>query len=287
MGIIEDIKDAEPVLEIPIKIKYKGKQKDGLDIYEYDNIDEYEKFGKKGNVFYCPICWKRFPDDEQKRIFSLRLSRYKYLITKYYELVNSDEVDIFDELRQLASQIEEKRKSADNKFYKHFCNQTKKALYIKLYMPPYPKLEGDQLGDYRYHYNFWRKNESVIEQLLKERREEVKRIDKELELQRKRYKEEMKKKREEERRRREEAAEEPYQQEYCNGFRLCGRVQVVDYYPDIRVQIVDYHPDIRVKKVEYTPERIGEWYFVDYSPDFKIEYVDYHPDLKIKFVDIL
>ena len=61
-------------------------------------------------------------------------------------------------------------------------------------MPPYPKLEGDQLGDYRYHYNFWRKNESVIEQLLKERREEVKRIDKELELQRIRYKEEMKKK---------------------------------------------------------------------------------------------
>ena len=69
------------------------------------------------------------------------------------------------------------------------------------------------------------------------------------------------------------------------GKKLYGKVQIVDYFPDIKVQIVDYFPDLKVQKVEYFPTTCGKWQFVDYFPDLKIQFVDYFPDLKIQFVD--
>ncbi len=69
------------------------------------------------------------------------------------------------------------------------------------------------------------------------------------------------------------------------GKKLYGKVQVVDYFPDIRVQIVDYFPDLKVQSVDYFPTSCGKWQFVDYFPDIKIQFVDYFPDVKIQYVD--
>ena len=72
---------------------------------------------------------------------------------------------------------------------------------------------------------------------------------------------------------------------YFKGIKLCGKVQVVEHFPDFKVQIVDHFPDLKVQKVSHFPDEIGKWEFVEHFPDFKIEYVDHFPDFKIQFVD--
>ena len=71
------------------------------------------------------------------------------------------------------------------------------------------------------------------------------------------------------------------------GKRLYGKVQIVDFLPDIKVQIVDFLPDLKVQKVDFLPTSCGKWQFVDFLPDLKIQFVDFLPDLKIQFVDFL
>lgn len=61
---------------------------------------------------------------------------------------------------------------------------------------------------------------------------------------------------------------------YCNGIRLCGKVKIVDSFPDLCV-----------KKVNSFPDRVGEWQFVSYGEDFTVQFVDSFPDLKIQYVD--
>ena len=70
-----------------------------------------------------------------------------------------------------------------------------------------------------------------------------------------------------------------------NGFKLYGKVQVVDAFPDIKVQVVDAFPDLKVQKVDAFPDECGKWQFVEAFPDFKIQFVDAFPDIKIQFVD--
>ena len=72
---------------------------------------------------------------------------------------------------------------------------------------------------------------------------------------------------------------------YFKGKKLCGKVMVVDIYPDFKVQVVNYLPDLRVEKVNHFTDTIGQWQFVDRFPDFTIQYVDSFPDFKIQFVD--
>lgn len=36
----------------------------------------------------------------------------------------------------------------------------------------------------------------------------------------------------------------------CKGIRLCGKVKVVNSFPDLKVQVVDRFPDLKVKKVQ-------------------------------------
>jgi len=71
---------------------------------------------------------------------------------------------------------------------------------------------------------------------------------------------------------------------YYNGIKLCGKVKVVDSFPDIRVKIVNSFPDLRVKIVEHFANDIGEWQFVDSFPDFKIKFVDSFEDIRIQYV---
>lgn len=72
---------------------------------------------------------------------------------------------------------------------------------------------------------------------------------------------------------------------YFKGIKLCGRVKVVDSFPDIKVQIVNSFPDLKVQVVESFPDKIGKWQFVDSFPDFTIKFVNSFPDIKIKYVN--
>ena len=72
---------------------------------------------------------------------------------------------------------------------------------------------------------------------------------------------------------------------YFNGIKLCGRVKVVENFPDLRVQVVGSFPDLRVKKVSHFPDAIGEWQFVEHGEDFTVQFVDHFPDLTIEYVD--
>jgi hypothetical protein len=69
------------------------------------------------------------------------------------------------------------------------------------------------------------------------------------------------------------------------GFKLYGKVQIVNSFPDIKVQIVSSFPDLKVQRVNSFPDRCGKWQFVNSFPDFKIQYVNSFPDIKVKFVD--
>jgi hypothetical protein len=71
----------------------------------------------------------------------------------------------------------------------------------------------------------------------------------------------------------------------CNGFKLYGKVQFVDAFPDLKVQVVDAFPDLKVKVVDAFPDECGEWEVVDAFPDIKIQIVDAFPDIKIQYVD--
>ena len=72
---------------------------------------------------------------------------------------------------------------------------------------------------------------------------------------------------------------------YFKGKKLCGRVQVVESFPDFQVEEVNSFPDLKVQKVSIFPNEIGQWEFVDSFPDFTIKYVNSFPDFTIQFVD--
>ena len=72
---------------------------------------------------------------------------------------------------------------------------------------------------------------------------------------------------------------------YYNGIKLCGKVKIVESFPDIKVQVVEHFPDLKVQVVEYFPDNIGKWQFVESFPDFTIQFVTSFPDIKIKFVN--
>ena len=69
------------------------------------------------------------------------------------------------------------------------------------------------------------------------------------------------------------------------GFKLYGKVKVVESFPDIKVQIVESFPDLKVKQVTSFPDQCGEWQFVESFPDIKVQFVTSFPDIKIKYVE--
>jgi hypothetical protein len=68
------------------------------------------------------------------------------------------------------------------------------------------------------------------------------------------------------------------------GFKLHGKVKIVDAFPDLKVQIVKVFPDLRVEQVKVFPSKCGQWQMVEVFPDLKIQIVDAFPDLKIEYV---
>jgi hypothetical protein len=71
------------------------------------------------------------------------------------------------------------------------------------------------------------------------------------------------------------------------GKKLYGKIQIVDFLPDIKVQVVDFLPDLKVQVVDFLPTSCGKWEFVDFLPDLKVQFVDFLPDIKIQYVDFL
>lgn len=71
---------------------------------------------------------------------------------------------------------------------------------------------------------------------------------------------------------------------HCKGYRLYGRIQIVDSFSDIKVQIVNSFPDLKVKVVDSSPNKCGEWKIVTEFPDLKVQFVNSFPDIKIQYV---
>jgi hypothetical protein len=69
------------------------------------------------------------------------------------------------------------------------------------------------------------------------------------------------------------------------GFKLYGKIKIVENFPDIKVQIVENFSDLKVKIVDNFPDKCGRWQFVDNFPDIKVKFVDNFPDIKVKFVE--
>ena len=68
-------------------------------------------------------------------------------------------------------------------------------------------------------------------------------------------------------------------------FKMYGKIQIVDSFPDVKVQIVDSFPDVKVKIVDSYPDSCGKVQIVDSFPDVKVKIVDSFPDVKVKLVD--
>jgi len=69
------------------------------------------------------------------------------------------------------------------------------------------------------------------------------------------------------------------------GYKLYGKIQFVDSFPDIKVQVVDSFADLEVKIVDSFADQCGEWQIVDSFPDVKVQIVNSFGDIKIKFVE--
>jgi len=69
-----------------------------------------------------------------------------------------------------------------------------------------------------------------------------------------------------------------------NGYKLYGRVQIVDSFPDLKVQIVASFPDLKVRIVDYQSTSCGEWKMVNEFPDLKVQFVNSFPGIKIQYV---
>jgi len=69
------------------------------------------------------------------------------------------------------------------------------------------------------------------------------------------------------------------------GFKLYGKIKVVEAFPDLKVQVVEAFPDLKVRVVEAFPDSCGKWKMVEAFPDLKIQFVNAFPDVKIKYVN--
>ncbi len=69
------------------------------------------------------------------------------------------------------------------------------------------------------------------------------------------------------------------------GFKLFGKVQIVEHFPDLKIQVVEHFPDLKVQKVDHFPNACGQWQIVEHFPDLKVQIVEHFPDLKIQWVD--
>lgn len=232
--------------------------KDGLDVYCFQSFDQ---IFFESNKFVCPLCNNKLPENEVKNIKSLKrndVDSFKFVCQyKAGETIS----DYKDKLKDYENMINGEENFLKTLYYKHKCIKTNQEIYLWLYTGngfTFRKyIEKDHninlnLRDIKYKIN---KNEKKTRNANYNNYNNYDdgKITKE---------------------------------GYFRGKKLCGKVQVVDAFPDFKVQVVDSFPDLKVQKVDCFPDEIGKWQFVDVFPDFKIQYVDAFPDFKIQFVDV-
>ena len=71
-----------------------------------------------------------------------------------------------------------------------------------------------------------------------------------------------------------------------NGFKLYGRVEFVDAFPDLRIEYVTVFSDIDVEFVSAFADSCGKWEEVDSFPDLKVQVVTSFADLKVRKVTV-
>lgn len=89
------------------KFVFKGETKDGLHVYVHTN-DKYRLYYEAEGI-YCPLCNQPIEPLEFEKMKKLQLPNYKASIRKYLQLIGSNQYDIFEELEELAEQIEKER----------------------------------------------------------------------------------------------------------------------------------------------------------------------------------
>lgn len=68
-------------------------------------------------------------------------------------------------------------------------------------------------------------------------------------------------------------------------YKLYGKMQIVNSFPDIKVQIVDSFPDVDVQIVNSFPDNCGKVQIVNSFPDVKVQIVNSFPDIKVRIVN--
>ncbi len=68
-------------------------------------------------------------------------------------------------------------------------------------------------------------------------------------------------------------------------YKLYGKVQIINSFPDIKVQIVDSFSDVDVQIVNSFPDDCGKVQIVNSFPDVKVQIVDSFPDIKVRIVN--
>ena len=68
------------------------------------------------------------------------------------------------------------------------------------------------------------------------------------------------------------------------GKKLCGKIQEVSSFPDVKVQVVTAFPDVKVQKVNAFPDACGKWQMVTSFPDTRVQFVTAFPDVKVEYV---
>ena len=56
-------------------------------------------------------------------------------------------------------------------------------------------------------------------------------------------------------------------------FKMYGKIEILESFPDVKVQVVESFPDLKVKVVESFPDDCKVWKFVDSFQDLKIQFV--------------
>lgn len=67
-------------------------------------------------------------------------------------------------------------------------------------------------------------------------------------------------------------------------YKLYGKYQIVNSFPDLKVQYVNSYPDLKIQKVSSFPDQCGKFQKVNSFPDIKIQIVNSFPDLQVKEV---
>ena len=102
--------------------------KDGLDVYCFLSFD---KIFFQSNEFVCPLCNNKLPENEVKKIKSLKrkdINSFRF-VCQYGETIS----DYKDKLKNYDNMIKEEENFLKTLYYKHKCIKINQEIYLCLY----------------------------------------------------------------------------------------------------------------------------------------------------------